>query len=201
MLERPRLVIATGNRHKIQEMTEVLGQWFVVEGLPKNYDAPEETGHDFLSNARIKSETASQRLNTMALADDSGICVDALDGAPGIYSARFAGRHGDDEANNDELLRQLGDLAMAERGAHYVCALSLADPRGQVFACSGEWFGHIGFQRRGSSGFGYDPLFVTEDGRTAAEFPDDEKRRASHRARALEKLLVWLEQRRTQVPG
>ena len=72
MLERPRLVIATGNRHKIQEMTEVLGQWFVVEGLPKNYDAPEETGHDFLSNARIKSETASQRLNTMALADDSG---------------------------------------------------------------------------------------------------------------------------------
>ena len=87
MLERPRLVIATGNRHKIQEMTEVLGQWFVVEGLPKNYDAPEETGHDFLSNARIKSETASQRLNTMALADDSGICVDALDGAPGIYSA------------------------------------------------------------------------------------------------------------------
>ena len=86
-------------------------------------------------------------------------------------TARFAGRHGDDEANNDELLRQLGDLAMAERGAHYVCALSLADPRGQVFACSGEWFGHIGFQRRGSSGFGYDPLFVTEDGRTAAEFP------------------------------
>ncbi|MBM65765.1 MAG: non-canonical purine NTP pyrophosphatase, RdgB/HAM1 family [Myxococcales bacterium] len=201
MLERPRLVVATGNLHKIQEMTDALGQWFVVEGLPPDYEAPEETGSSFLANARIKAETASQRLGLLSIADDSGICVDALDGAPGIYSARFAGDHGDDEANNDTLLQRLGDRPLQERGAHYVCALSLADPRGQVFACSGEWFGQIGFGRKGSGGFGYDPLFMIGDGRTAAELPADEKRRISHRAKALAKLVVWLEERRTQIPG
>ena len=203
MLERPRprLVVASGNAHKIQEMADALGQWFMVEGLPANYDAPEETGDTFLANARIKAEVASQGLGTLALADDSGICVDALDGAPGIFSARFAGEHGSYEANNDELLRRLGDRPVDQRGAHYVCALSLADQRGQIFACSGEWFGHIGLRRQGSGGFGYDPLFLTADGRTAAELPPAEKRSISHRAKALEKLVLWLEQRRTQVPG
>ena len=200
MHERPRLIVATGNSHKVQEMAEALNAWFEVEGLPNDYEAPEETGQTFLANARLKAETASERLGCLALADDSGLCVDALDGGPGIYSARFAGAHGNDEANNDKLLHELKGRTLDERGAHYVCALSLADPRGQVFACSGEWFGRIGFKRQGTGGFGYDPLFITPDGRTAAELPPEEKQLVSHRAIALDKLILWLEERRTKIP-
>ena len=193
MLERPRLVIATGNHHKIQEMTEVLGQWFVVEGLPKNYDAPEETGHDFLSNARIKSETASQRLNTMALADDSGICVDALDGAPGIYSARFAGRHGDDEANNDKVLEEMRKVSDLDRSCRFRCVLALVG-QGLEETFAGSCEGVLLPVRRGSGGFGYDPLFLpNESEATFAEISLDEKAKISHRARALTKLIDWLE--------
>lgn len=201
MHDRPLLVIATGNAHKVAEMEEVLGTWFTVEGLPSGYEAPAEDGQSFAENARIKAETAARTLGALSLADDSGICVDALNGAPGIHSARYAGEPADDLANNEKLLAALAETPESERGAHYVCALSLADVRGQTFACQAEFFGSIGSAPRGSHGFGYDPLFVLEDGRTAAEIPADEKRQISHRARALEKLALWLEERRTVLPA
>ena len=127
-----------------------------------------------------------------ALADDSGICVDALDGAPGIYSARFCGRHGDDAANNRLLLEKLKDKD--DRRAHYTCAIALVRPDGSVVRAEGCMHGVIGFEEKGSNGFGYDPLFILpdHDGLTAAQISPEEKNRISHRAAALHELLRQL---------
>ncbi len=193
LLSQLDLVIATGNRHKIDEMKDHLGPWFRVQGLPKDYVAPAEDGSTFAANARIKAETAARRLGRLCLADDSGICVDYLDGAPGIYSARFAGEACDDEANNDLLLERLSSVPAEQRSARFVCALSLAGPNGEIAAFEGVFEGHIGHERRGDGGFGYDPLFMLPEGCSSAELPPHEKQRRSHRGQALAQLALALD--------
>jgi XTP/dITP diphosphohydrolase len=192
-MDKPALVIATGNAHKVDEMRQQLSAWFTVSGLPSDYLSPLEDGDSFAANARIKAETAARHLGALCLADDSGICVDYLDGAPGIYSARYAGDEGDDEANNDKLLARLKGLPKAQRGARFVCALSLAGPEGEMAAFEGRFEGHVGTSRRGAGGFGYDPIFMLPEGLSSAELAPTEKRRRSHRGQALKSLSEALE--------
>jgi XTP/dITP diphosphohydrolase len=194
MADKPRLVIATGNLHKIDEMRLQLSAWFEVFGLPKDYSSPIENGDSFAANARIKSETAAQRLDALCLADDSGLCVDHLGGAPGIFSSRYCGVEGDDEANNDKLLKVLADVAPESRGARFVCALSLAGPGGEIAAFEGCFEGSSGFERRGPNGFGYDPIFMLPEGLSSAELQPSDKQRRSHRGVALEHLARSLAQ-------
>ena len=192
-MNRPHLVIATGNAHKVVEMRDQLSRWFQVVGLPTDYDSPAEDGATFAANARIKAQTAASRLGCLCLADDSGICVDYLDGAPGIYSARYAGDPCDDEANNDQLLEAMSDVPDSNRQARFVCALSLASPAGELAAFEGLFEGKVGYERRGQGGFGYDPIFVLPEGVTSAELSAEEKQRRSHRGQALAKLVESLD--------
>ena len=192
-MNRPTLVIATGNAHKVSEMRDQLSPWFHVVGLPDDYESPAEDGQTFAANALIKAQTASKRLGCLCLADDSGICVDYLQGAPGIYSARYAGEPCDDEANNDRLLAELNEVPEDQRQARFVCALSLATPRGELAAFEGIFEGTVGYERRGQGGFGYDPIFVLPDGRTSAELSAAEKQRRSHRGKALSQLVESME--------
>ena len=192
-----RLVVASGNRGKLAEIEALLAP-LAIEIVPQSAlgiaeaDEPHRT---FLENALAKARHASRACGLPALADDSGLCVDALGGAPGVDSAYYAGREGTrderDARNNAKLLRSLGE----ERAAHYVCVLVLVrnpeDPT--PFVAEARWRGEIARAPRGSNGFGYDPLFeVPGLGRTAAELEPAEKNRVSHRGQALEKLLAFL---------
>jgi len=153
-----------------------------------------EDGSTFMENAVKKAREIAEISGCCAIADDSGICVDALDGAPGIFSARFCGRHGDDQANNNLLLEKLKDTPDSERGAHYTCAIALAYPDGNIVKAEGYMYGVIGHEEKGENGFGYDPLFILpEYGKTSAEISPEEKNRISHRAQALQLLLKELE--------
>lgn len=193
----PRVVLATGNAGKLREMRAILAPWH-VEVLPLadfTRGAAEETGLSFVENAILKARFASEASGLPAIADDSGLEVDALHGAPGIYSARFAGLAADDEANNAKLLRELHDVPGDARTARYRCAMAYLrwplDPSPVV--CQASWEGRIAEDPRGSGGFGYDPLFVVEGSeRTAAEFGADEKNRVSHRGQALRALVAAL---------
>lgn len=155
-----------------------------------DYVPPPEDNPDYLGNARLKARDAAARLGLPALADDSGIEVDALGGAPGPRSARFAGEGADDAANNAQLLRDLEGAAT--RAARYRCAVVLAWPGGREAHAEGACEGTIGFVPRGTGGFGYDPYFLMPGGLTMAELPAEEKNRISHRARALQALLAGL---------
>ena len=192
-MNRPDLVIATGNVHKVSEMRDQLSPWFNVVGLPAGYEAPDEDGETFAANALIKAQTAAQRLGCLCLADDSGICVDYLQGAPGIYSARYAGEPCDDEANNARLLQEMNHVPDDQRQARFVCALSLASPSGELAAFEGTFEGKVGYERRGHNGFGYDPIFFLPEGLTSAELSPSEKQQRSHRGQALIKLAESLE--------
>ena len=192
-MNRPQLIIATGNPHKVDEMRDQLSPWFDVVGLPTGYQSPIEDGNTFAANALIKAQTAALRLNCLCLADDSGICVDYLDGAPGIYSARYAGEQCDDEANNDRLLAELSQVRGDQRKAHFVCALSLAAPTGELASFEGIFEGKVGYERKGQGGFGYDPIFVLPDGRTSAQLSASEKRQLSHRGKALLRMTESLD--------
>ena len=186
------LVIASRNAGKIREIRQILADLPVaVVTLP---DLPEvvEDGNSFAENARKKAVEAARHSGRWSLADDSGLEVDALGGAPGIHSARWSG--GGDEANNDRLLAELRDIPAAARTARYRAVVVVADPEGTVVAeADGACEGVIGFERRGTGGFGYDPLFVLPElARTMAELPAEAKNRISHRARALERLRAPL---------
>ena len=192
-----RLVLATGNAGKLREMRAILSPWH-VEVLPLSdftRAAADETGLSFVENAILKARFAAEASGLPAIADDSGLEVDALHGAPGIYSARYAGEPADDEANNRKLLRELESVADAERTARYRCAMAYLrwpqDPAPIV--CQASWDERIGRVLRGSGGFGYDPLFIVEgSSRTAAEFDPAEKNRVSHRGLALRALVTAL---------
>ncbi len=190
-----KLIIASNNAHKLREIREILGDHFGEIQSMKEAGIEHETvedGETFLQNAVKKAREIAEISGCCALADDSGLCVDALDGAPGIFSARFAGRHGDDEANNDLLLEKLKDTE--DRGAHYSCAMALVYPDGKTLTSEGRLYGEIGRERKGSNGFGYDPLFVLpERGCTTAELSPEEKNSISHRALALKGLVKQLE--------
>ena len=192
-----RLVLATGNAGKLREMREILAPWRVdVRSLAEfTAGAADETGLTFVENALLKARFAAQVAGLPAIADDSGLEVDALHGAPGIYSARYAGPGCDDAANNARLLRELEAVPDAGRGARYRCAMVYLrwpeDPAPVV--AQAAWEGRIGRTPRGNGGFGYDPLFMVDDGtRSAAELVPADKNQRSHRGQALRALVAAL---------
>jgi XTP/dITP diphosphohydrolase len=151
----------------------------------------EETGPTCEENALLKARAVAAATGLVAVADDSGIVVDALGGAPGVYSARFAGGHGDAEANNAKLLQELKDVPDAKRTARFVCVVAAAKPDGQVITARGEWEGRITHGYAGKSGFGYDPIFFDpEMNMTAAQMTPEQKNARSHRGKALRELLT-----------
>ena len=186
-IQLTRLVLASNNQGKLKELQAMLGAH--IEVLPQSQfitEEAEETGLSFVENAIIKARHAARASGLPALADDSGLAVDALGGAPGIYSARYADGQGD-AANNAKLLDAMRDVPEAERGAQFICALALVqhadDPIPVI--CEGAWPGRILFAAQGEHGFGYDPLFlVPELGVSSAELPAEQKNQLSHRARA-----------------
>ncbi|AAT89186.1 non-canonical purine NTP pyrophosphatase [Leifsonia xyli subsp. xyli] len=189
-----RVVLATHNRNKALEFQQILGD--AVPGLQiVGYDGPEpvEDGITFEQNALIKARAAAERTGMIALADDSGICVDAMGGAPGIFSARWAGRHGDAQANLRLLLDQLADLPDSSRAAHFTATLALVTPEGETTVVEGVWPGRIAREARGGHGHGYDPIFLP-DGHdvTAAELGPEAKNAESHRARAFAAIVPVL---------
>ncbi|MCS4532579.1 RdgB/HAM1 family non-canonical purine NTP pyrophosphatase [Corynebacterium sp. ES2730-CONJ] len=158
------------------------------------YPEPVEDGRTFSDNALIKARAGVHHTGIMTLADDSGLAVAELNGCPGVLSARWAGEHGNDQANNELLLAQLKDTPLKRRQAAFHSVLALVDPNGQEYLVEGYWPGSIATSPRGDNGFGYDPIFLPDDaqGRTSAELSAVEKNHISHRARALQKLLPIL---------
>lgn len=200
-----RMVLASGNAGKLQELRQLLADLdfeLVAQGELDVADA-DETGTTFVENALLKARHAARLTGLPALADDSGLCVHALDGAPGLHSARYAGRHGDHAANNAKLLHALKDCPEHHRGAFFLCVLVLlrhADDPAPLIA-EGRWHGRILHAPRGKGGFGYDPLFAP-DGHTvsAAELDASLKNRLSHRGHALARLREAFTQLRA-APG
>ena len=192
-MEKTKLVVATGNAHKLREIAEIFTDYEVVSQKQMGFDEDvEETGATFAENALIKARAASKALDCIALADDSGLCVDALDGAPGVYSARYCGHHGDDKANRDLLLENMKDIT--DRRAHFTSAIALVYPGGKEIVVEGRTYGKILYEERGEGGFGYDCLFESDDlhksfGLATAE----EKNAVSHRFRGLQALRAKME--------
>ncbi|OGP24842.1 MAG: non-canonical purine NTP pyrophosphatase, RdgB/HAM1 family [Deltaproteobacteria bacterium GWC2_56_8] len=190
-----KLVIATKNRSKARELGELLKGLAIVVLSLSDFPAitlPPEDATTFRENALKKARSVFEATGLPSLADDSGLVVDALDGAPGIYSARYAGESATDEDNCRKLLAELADVAPEKRTARFVCALAYKDERGEeVF--DGELRGRIAASARGENGFGYDPVFEIEGlWRTSAELSGDEKNAISHRAKALKRFQTWL---------
>jgi XTP/dITP diphosphohydrolase len=189
-----RVVLATGNPGKLREMRAILAghDLQVVPQSEFGIVPPHEDGDSFAANALIKARHAAAASGLPAIADDSGLEVEALGGRPGLHSARYAGPSADDRANNERLLAELAEVPAQRRGARYRCAMVFvrgADDPDPIVA-EASWPGRIGFEPRGGGGFGYDPYFVTADGRTVAEMPADEKNRVSHRGQALATLAA-----------
>jgi XTP/dITP diphosphohydrolase len=191
-----RAVLATRNGHKLAELQRILSAYDVeLRSLEQWPAAPEpvETGETFAANALIKARSAAAATGLLALADDSGICVDALQGMPGVLSARWAGRHGDDAANLRLLLGQLADVPDERRGAAFVCAAAAVAPDGREIVVEGEVTGRVTHEPRGDGGFGYDPIFVPDGHRvTTAELSPADKDALSHRGRAFRALAARL---------
>jgi len=184
-----RLLLASGNRKKAAEMAAILGdvtgarfEVLTLADFP-GLVPPEETGSTFLENARIKALAGASGSGLPAIGEDSGLVVDALGGAPGIFSARYAG--GDDRARCEKLLRELAGVPPGQRAARFVCAAVLALPDGREESAQGACEGAIALAQRGAGGFGYDPVFLLPDGRTMAELTPAQKAAISHRGRAL----------------
>ncbi|WP_457032811.1 RdgB/HAM1 family non-canonical purine NTP pyrophosphatase [Kitasatospora sp. P5_F3] len=185
-----RLVLATRNQHKVAELRAILGaagldvELVGADAYPEIPDVP-ETGVTFAENALLKAHALARATGLPAVADDSGLCVDVLNGAPGIFSARWAGKHGDDRANLELLLAQLGDIAAPHRGAHFACAAALALPDGTERVVEGRLLGTLRTAPSGDGGFGYDPILQPlGETRTCAELTPAEKNAISHRGQA-----------------
>jgi XTP/dITP diphosphohydrolase len=189
-----RIVLATRNAGKITELRAILAEAGLGHELVGAEEFPEvpdvkETGVTFAENALLKAHALARATGLPAVADDSGLCVDVLNGAPGIFSARWAGRHGDDRANLDLLLAQLSDIAEEHRAAHFACAAALALPDGTERVVEGRLEGTLRFAPAGSGGFGYDPILQPlSDTRTCAELTAAEKNAISHRGKAFRAL-------------
>lgn len=197
-----QLLVASNNAKKLRELQRILDAAGVtgVELLPLSavpaYGEPVENGRTFADNALIKARAGAANTGLVTVADDSGLCVDELAGMPGVLSARWSGTHGDDQANNDLLLAQLGDIPDSRRGAGFVSVCALVTPSGREFVAEGEWRGHLLREPVGENGFGYDPLFVPMEesliegrGRTSAQLSAEEKDAHSHRGKALQQLV------------
>ena len=186
-----KILIATHNKHKLGEMARILepmGYEVVTDtDLGFTLTEAEENGTTFLENARIKAESGCKESGIPCIADDSGLCVDALNGEPGVFSARYSGEHGDDKGNNEKLLFNLKDVADEKRTARFMCAICVSFPDGSEITAEGVCEGKIGYEYRGNNGFGYDPLFMVGD-KSFAELSASEKDAVSHRGNALKKL-------------
>ncbi|MGV0431399.1 RdgB/HAM1 family non-canonical purine NTP pyrophosphatase [Corynebacterium sp. 20_84] len=193
---RLKVLVASGNAKKLKELETVLSELGVsgvelvsLKDVP-SYDEPVENGLTFAENALIKAREGAQQTGLVCVADDSGLAVDALNGMPGILSARWCGCHGDDDANNELLLAQTSDIGDEHRGAAFVSCCALVTPDGEEFTAEGRWEGTLLREPRGEGGFGYDPLFAPADapGRSAAQLTPEEKNFRSHRGKALREL-------------
>jgi len=190
------IIIATGNKGKAKEFETLfspLGYKVLTLHDLEGASDVEETGVTFEENAIIKAEALCQQFNTMVIADDSGLMIDALDGRPGVYSARYAGEQKDDNANIDKVLEELKDTPEKDRTARFYCALAVAVPGEETITVSGTVEGRIANERKGENGFGYDPVFyVPALGKMMAELKPEEKNAISHRANAMKKLKELL---------
>lgn len=189
-MEKKKIVVASSNTHKIAEIGDIMKGYEFISMKDAGFDGEtEENGSSFKENALIKAKTVAETLGVTALADDSGLCVDALGGAPGIYSSRFSGEG--DEGNRKLLLKQLEGLE--DRRAHFECAVCLYSPGGKTLFATGRTYGHILEEERGNGGFGYDCLFFSDDlKKSFGEATEEEKNCVSHRFRALEELRKLL---------
>lgn len=189
------LVLATSNRGKVGEFARLLGGRFDAYKTLADFDlpAPDETGATYAENAVLKARACALATGLPSLADDSGLEVAALDGAPGLHSARYAG---DPDARIAKLLSEIEASGSRDRGAQFVCVLAYAEPGAEIHTFTGECPGQIIDERRGAGGFGYDPIFLIQDlNRTMAELSGEEKDRLSHRGRALAAFTSWFDQR------
>ena len=186
-------VIASNNQKKVEELSRILRPLGIQAKTPSELgitlDDVEETGTTFQENAEIKAEAASRKTGLPAIADDSGLVVDALDGRPGVYSARYAEN---DQAKIEKLLKELNECSATDRTAHFVCCICCCFPDGEKIFVNGQCDGTIGFAPRGSNGFGYDPIFFVEGNKTFAELSDKQKDAMSHRGKALKQLSIAL---------
>ena len=182
---KQKLVVATGNAHKLKEIAQIFTDYEILSQKQAGFDEDvEETGLTFSENAIIKARAASKALGVIALADDSGLCVEALGGAPGVFSARYCGYHGDDKANRDLLLKNLETAK--NRNAYFESAIALVYPDGREIVAQGRTHGKILFEETGENGFGYDCLFFSDDlQKSFAVASAEEKNSVSHRYRAL----------------
>ncbi|MEG1760764.1 MAG: RdgB/HAM1 family non-canonical purine NTP pyrophosphatase [Hydrogenoanaerobacterium sp.] len=181
------LVVATGNKGKLREFKRIFAPLGVkvFSAAELGFDVnPNETGTTFAENAKIKAQAVQKLCGLPTIADDSGLCVDALNGAPGVYSARYAGENGTDEQCVQKLLDAMRNVADEKRTAHFACAICCLMPDGAELTAEGCCYGKIGYERHGSEGFGYDPVFLTEQG-CFAEITGAEKDALSHRGKAL----------------
>ncbi|MFC5370336.1 RdgB/HAM1 family non-canonical purine NTP pyrophosphatase [Arcanobacterium bovis] len=191
-----KLVLATRNEHKVEELRQILKAQIpsldvaeIQSARSSDLPEPVEDAVTFAGNALIKARQIVAHTGIAAVADDSGICVDVLGGAPGIFSARWSGRHGDDTANLDLLLAQLADVPSEHRGANFTCAAALVLPDGREFVKIGQVFGALRFERAGCGGFGYDPIFQAEGmDVTLAELDAEQKNQISHRNNAFSQI-------------
>lgn len=187
-MENRIFLIATHNKKKLSELKDIFKKLNIIAKSPDELGIdipdPEETGKTFEENAFIKAKSGFDATGLPTVADDSGLCVDVLNGAPGVYSARYSGEHGDDEKNNDLLLKNLEGFPQEKRNAHYVCSICCVLDKNKKFTVRGEFYGRIGFERIGNGGFGYDPLFMVGD-KSVAEMTAEEKNKISHRGKAL----------------
>ena len=197
-LPQLELVIASTNIHKVREFRTMLKPFFNFDLLSLSdfpgYVPPEETGKTFEENATLKAVHAAKRLNRWVIADDSGLVVPAINGAPGVYSARYAGNDASDLENRKKLLEEMQHLMDEDRQAFFECSLALASPEGLKKCVKGTCEGTLLSKDRGGSGFGYDPLFIKHGyNKTFAELTESVKNRISHRRKALDKMVLCLE--------
>ncbi|WP_208592388.1 XTP/dITP diphosphatase [Gracilibacillus suaedae] len=193
------LIIATKNEGKMKDFKSLFDLLEIevssLLDLSEPIDDIEETGTTFEENAAIKAEAICEKFNIPVIADDSGIEIDALQGAPGVYSARYAGEEKDDKANLEKVLTEMENVPQAERTGRFVCVLAIAQPGKQTVFKRGECEGTIGYQAIGKKGFGYDPIFYpTGSSKTMAEMTPEEKNQISHRKKALDKMENWVKQ-------
>lgn len=191
------IVIATKNKGKIKEFQTLFSPYNIKALSLYDLSVPippiEETGNTFEENAWIKAEKISSLLNTTVMADDSGLVIDALDGKPGIYSARYAGENCTDENNMDKVLNEMKEIPMLKRTARFVCVIAICEPGKNTIFKKGICEGHIACSKAGTNGFGYDPIFIPDGyNKTMAELSHAEKNKISHRTEALNQLKKWL---------
>lgn len=189
-------IIATHNQHKLSELERILTP-LKINAATAQLDEVEETGVTFAENAFLKAEAACRQTGMPAVADDSGLMVDALNGAPGVYSARYAGEGASDMDRIQKLLLNLKDVPKEKRSAKFVCAICCVYPNGDIVTAHGECAGTIGFEPQGSDGFGYDPIFFV-NGKSFAQLTAEEKDKISHRGRALKEFAAQLQKIKEQ---